>query len=270
MIFGVKMKATKLIFAVLFISSLIFLSLTTYINISISNKGTFTLAIDNETIEVYYSKPRLYNEDVIALGFHGFMEYPTMFYPIANVLAQQGIIFYSLSMPGFGRTSLKLFADLKESTNWEVLLEENILESLSVLNKSIDKLKSITGAKRVILFGSGMGGGIVLHINLIRNDVAASVIWNPSGFNETLIEKLKGKIKNFLYILGEFDDQRYKRDAIRILEVLGINDPLFNKLYGFFDDGTAKMVKVIPGTGSIFLYYTEGAMNTIAYWYQWL
>ena len=198
------------------------------------------------------TKPIGLESDLIFIA-HGYAGSSSFMRPIAVSLAHAGFTTIRFDFKGHGRHPTPYSGDVTSSSGaTQIFLEQT--------NKIIDHYLEERKNTKGIIIGHSMASDIIFRVASLNPSILSSI--GISNYTDVIN---KTQPKNVLILNGEWEP-RLRKKAINILQEMGIDEPKENRLYGFFNDGTARKALSIPNTDHVSILYSTVTQKALINW----
>ncbi len=208
-------------------------------------------SLDNGRIHYKIYIPKNMGEAHLAILLHGFGGSSEMMDMMASALAENGVMTIVYDIPGHGKSIGGLY--------------ENVQKAYKDFLLAVDKAKEF-GAKTdsIAIIGHSMGGGYAQMIAKNDTRIKCIILLGSSPTAQILDDKIK---VNLLVLNGKNDEIVDIRRCLMAFEnVTGLKNITFGKMYGSFEENSAKEFYVSELNDHLTILYAEESVNKVVVW----
>ena len=228
---------------------LVFISLT---QLRQSEIGLETYRENIHGSPIIITKPIELEGDLVFIA-HGYAGSSSFMRSIAVSLAHAGYTTIRYDFKGHGRHSVPYSGNITTSSGaTQIFLEQ----TNQVINYYLEKRPSSKG----LIIGHSMASDIIFRAASMNSSILSSI--GISNYTDVIN---KNQPSNVLILNGQWEPHLRKK-ALSILEVMGIEEPKENTLYGFFKDGTARKAISIPNIDHVGILYSTLTQRALINW----
>ncbi len=202
---------------------------------------------------VVISSPTGKKNDQLIFISHGFAGSTAFMRPIAIALAEAGFITIRFDYLGHGKHPDPYSGDI---TSVKGATQSFVKQTDMIIDHFLNKYKLETG----LIIGHSMASDIVIR-TAIKNSKIEGVI-GISTYSDAVTKK---DPKNLLILNGQWEPL-LRAKARNILTSFGIETPTEGKLYGEFNNGTARKAIAIQNSDHVGVLYSSNTQREIIAW----
>ncbi len=202
---------------------------------------------------VVISSPIGKKNDQLIFISHGFAGSTSFMRPIAIALAEAGFITIRFDYLGHGKHPDPYSGDI---TSVKGATQSFVKQTDMIIDHFLNKYKLEKG----LIIGHSMASDIV--IRTAKENLQIEGVIGISTYSDAVTEK---DPKNLLILNGQWEPP-LRAKAKDILTSLGIGNPTEGKLYGEFNNGTARKAIAIKNTDHVGVLYSSNTQREIIEW----
>ena len=209
-----------------------------------------------ETFEgtpIVISSPIGKKNDQLIFISHGFAGSTTFMRPIAIALAEAGFITIRFDYLGHGKHPDPYSGDI---TSIKGATQSFVKQTDIIINHFLNKYNLETG----LIIGHSMASDIV--IRTAKKNLQIEGVIGISTYSDAVTET---DPKNLLILNGQWEPP-LRAKARNILTSLGIENPIEGKLYGEFNNGTARKAIAVQNSDHVGVLYSSNTQREIIAW----
>ncbi|MCR8433423.1 MAG: alpha/beta fold hydrolase [Crenarchaeota archaeon] len=198
---------------------------------------------------------------------HGALASKEMLHPLASDLTRAGWRVVLFDQPGHGGTTGGYFISSGELVNTTLALKKVLNQTTEYRKMIIDYLRRETDSNETVIFGGHSLGAFLAILLAVEAqnefNVLATIAIAPPYFPGLVNSSVP---RNLLICLGEHDEF-IKFDAVRMyLDPTNSSDIRANRIYGSFENGTARMIFVSKFSDHILEVYDPAIISRVLEW----
>jgi len=220
-----------------------------------------------------------WNKNYAIVLFHTLLLSAYSLKPLGIELARRGFVVIIPDLPGHGYSEgeLPIFFNASDLGILVASAVTYIKDFFDFIVGYAKKEVNPSGPSNVklIFIGHSFGGGIALLYAALRKDVCATITISPVGISSVFRNPEfsffsdylnRSNPKNVLLIVPPIDEVNSENEIKKVLEILGIERPEIGKIYGDFEDGTARMLIKSSLSEHFTVQFTRKTMVEIIKW----